>query len=232
MTSINICKKMHLGTRGDVWTMLGGAKIYAPLYPWDYIQRIIVDSDNFFELDILSACAPYIPANATILDAGANIGNHSLFWATECGAKKIHAFEPVATSYDCLVKNIALNNLQGVIIPYDFALGHKSDRAKIKKNYGDNIGMTSLAESPAGKIQIRRYDELDIASEHIDFAKIDVEGFELKALAGMREMLARDRPPVLIETFADDYAAVKSFFDGLDYTRAAKFEDSNYLFVP
>ncbi|MCL1902565.1 MAG: hypothetical protein FWG18_02985, partial [Alphaproteobacteria bacterium] len=100
ITPIFITKKIHLNSRGDIWTMPTGIRMHVPQYPWDYIQEIIVDSDNFFELDILEKCAEWIPPNAVILDLGANIGNHSIYWASIGGAKRVHAFEPLRPSYE------------------------------------------------------------------------------------------------------------------------------------
>ncbi|MDR0741739.1 MAG: FkbM family methyltransferase [Rickettsiales bacterium] len=229
-----ICKKIHLNSRGDIWVLPNGIKLYVPLYPWDYIQEIIVDSDNFFEIDILRKCAAYIPENAVVLDVGANIGNHSIYWAAMCGARKIHAFEPLPASYDYLLKNIEINGLGDVITPHKFALGNKRGQGRIQKNYGNNIGMASIMENArqsGSEVRIERFDDLDISAEKVDFVKIDVEGFELKTLAGMRMMIARFHPAVLIETFAESYAAVSDFFAKLGYGQKDKFADGNYLFV-
>ena len=44
---------------------------------------------------------------------------------------------------------------------------------------------------------VRRLDELAL---DVDYVKIDVQGFELRVVRGLRETLARSRPLVMIET--------------------------------
>ena len=55
----------------------------------DHISRIIETSESFYEIDVLKRSAEiYIPGT-TIVDAGANIGNHTIFtlrfWEQEFG---------------------------------------------------------------------------------------------------------------------------------------------------
>ena len=63
---------------------------------------------------------------------------------------------------------------------------------------------------------------LTIDSLHIDrvsVLQLDVEGFELKALAGGRETIARCRPLVMIE---DNNRECDAFLTGLSYVKAGK----------
>ena len=46
---------------GDVFTMPNSVKMYCPLYPWDVIQRTIVNTSKFFEQDILYTLLKYLP---------------------------------------------------------------------------------------------------------------------------------------------------------------------------
>ncbi len=73
----DLSRKMSLVANDDVWRIPNGVKFYLPLYPWDFIQRVIAESDDFYEIYMLRSLREYIPNNAVILDIGANIGNHS-----------------------------------------------------------------------------------------------------------------------------------------------------------
>jgi hypothetical protein len=84
-------------------------QFFLPYAATDLIQRIILRSNNFFEIDVLERCRRYIPQGATIIDAGANIGNHAVYFAKLCGAKKIIAFEPLRQTFKILERNIQLN---------------------------------------------------------------------------------------------------------------------------
>ena len=48
----------------------------------------------------------YLGDNATIIDIGANIGSHSIYWALTRSAKKVYAFEPLNETYEILKTNI------------------------------------------------------------------------------------------------------------------------------
>jgi FkbM family methyltransferase len=63
------------------------------------------------------------------------------------------------------------------------------------------------------EVPVRRLDGLELAPS---FVKIDVEGFELPVLRGLRETLVRHRPLVLLERSAG-FADVCAFLGGLGW---------------
>jgi FkbM family methyltransferase len=228
-----LARKMTLIKNDDVWTLPNGIKLYCPLYPWDLIQEIIVNTHNFFEYSILTELRKYIPKGAVILDIGANIGNHSVFWGS--AAAKIHSFEPIRESYRMLCKNIELNELSGVITPHNIALGDESSFGEILKARANNIGGTEVQptlQEDCRSFRIERLDDIDLGVERIDFVKIDVEWYELKTLAGMRKTLEKYRPLVFIESFDVNITKVKEFFNELGYIEPIAFIEFNYLFLP
>jgi FkbM family methyltransferase len=240
-----ICRKMSLIKEDNIWTLPNGIKLYCPLYPWDLIQGSIVNTHNFFEYDTLVKLRKFIPPKAVILDIGGNIGNHSVFWASE-GASKIHCFEPVKETYRMLCKNIEINGLAEIIIPHNVGLGGENSSGEIARSCSTNIGETLIQTSigyNSYSLQIERLDDMDLGLDRIDFVKIDVENFELQTLAGMRKTLEKYRPAVFIESyesggeyyipkgFVSNAPKVKEFFKCLGYSAPLRFEPYDWLFV-
>lgn len=215
----------------NIWRN-GNALFYVPNYPLDGIQRHIVDCKEYFENDLLNQLAEILPKDAVIMDIGANIGNHTLYWAIENHAKKIYSFEPIAQTFAILAKNIEINHLQNIVQAYNFGLSDQTSKARITSFNSANIGATTLAQSDTGNIELRALDDLDIREDKIDLMKIDVEGHEIFALRGAQKTIRKYKPLIFIEIFDENKSKVFKFFDDLGYVKEREFECDNFLFAP
>lgn len=82
-------------------------KLFVPNFEFDGIQRLIVRNEDFYEANLLKLLKDkYIKENTVILDIGANIGNHTVFFSKVCKARKIFSFEPVEETYNILNKHV------------------------------------------------------------------------------------------------------------------------------
>jgi len=206
------------------------ARFYLPDYPTDCIQTHIVDTNNYWDIQALDIIDKYLEKNAVILDIGANIGNHSLYWTLEKGAKKVYAFEPLTGTYEILLKNIELNNLQDKIIPYNFGLFDEETKAKVGVFNKSNIGGTSFVKSEDGNFRLVTLDSLDI-QDKIDLIKIDVEGAEVEVLFGGIETIKKNKPPIVIETFTRK-SQIDIIFKELGYKHTETIrKDADYIYT-
>lgn len=238
-----ICRKLSLIHNNDVFIMPNSIKMYCPLYPWDVIQRTIVNTANFFEKDILVELLKYLPEKPTILDIGANIGNHSVFFATIGNAKKVIAFEPIPETFRMLSNNIKINGLNDVITAYNVGVGSSCCDGEIDFMSSDNIGGTSikiLTKKHKYALNIVSLDQFKLNLKKIDFIKIDVEGFEIEVLKGMLNIIKKYKPIIFIESFpayCHDYLPchaeeVKQLLKDLGYNEPVAFPEYNWLFCP
>jgi FkbM family methyltransferase len=138
----------------------------------------------------------------TAVDVGANLGLHSLFFASRVGpGGKVFAFEPEPDNCALLVRNIAHNHLENIEV-FMNAAGAASGAIRLYLAEG-SIGGHSASPSAGPRAidvaAVRLDDCLRDRAARIDIVKIDVEGSEPLALAGFMETLTRDRPILLIE---------------------------------
>jgi FkbM family methyltransferase len=131
--------------------------------------------------------AHLLRSNDLFADVGANVGMYSLWVARTTGARVI-AVEPVAETYGNLRKNIRLNELDALIEPMNTGVGDLPGEFYMSESKG---GMNHVLQEPdehSVAIPVRRLD--DIFSGSVPVAmKMDVEGFEMRALKGATRLL-------------------------------------------
>lgn len=180
-------------------------KFYLPFWKTDLIQREILFNDRYFDdFDLYYVTKVFMGGinleNGVVLDIGANIGNHSIYFAKECYAKKVISFEPVLETFNILKKNIEINGLDDVIYPYNWGIGEKKSRAVVNEYNLTNIGATRLTEKSEGDIEIFSIDDIDF-QDNIVLIKIDVEGDEEKVIKGALKTIKRNSPMIMLEAW-------------------------------
>jgi FkbM family methyltransferase len=129
----------------------------------------------------------------TVLDVGANLGLYSIFLARSVGPSgRVIAFEPDPDLLALLRDNCAANSVANVEA-HNLALGAAPGRmvlSRLTLNSGDNH-LGDEADST-----FRRPLEVEVAALDVlmgglrpDLIKVDVQGWELKALRGMESVL-------------------------------------------
>ncbi len=162
---------------------------------YDHIQQQIIVKNKFYENNFLEKVRKYVPKNSVIIDVGANIGNHTIYFGRILQARKIYAFEPQKEVFKILKRNIELNNLTKIVVAFNLALGSKDGYGDFKKESLDeyNLGCASIRENTKGKVKIRRLDSIGI-KDKINLIKIDVEGHELQVLLGSKNTIKNNKP--------------------------------------
>ena len=210
-------------------TQIKNARFYLPNFPEDCIQQCMVRGRDYWDTGALYIIDRYLKEGAVILDIGANIGSHSVFWALERNAKKIYSFEPLKGTYEILLKNIELNELENVIFPFNVGLSDEESFAKVKTFDARNIGSTSFAKSKTGNFKLVTLDSMDI-KEKIDLIKIDVEGHEVEVLMGGLKTISKNKPVIVIESFHRK-VEIDTIFNELQYTQVATIrEGEDYIY--
>ena len=165
-----------------------------------------------YSLEILRVLERIIVPGMTVIDAGANIGEVSLFVAKRVGpGGRVYSFEPVAELTDRLRRHVSMNGFDNI----EVVQSGLSDRAGQAEIYGpaepfrdgtQHAGLSTLyANSQRGRslgtIPLTTLDEF-VEMRHLprlDLVKVDVEGAELPVLRGARAVLAEHRPWLVVE---------------------------------
>jgi FkbM family methyltransferase len=164
--------------------------------PQDHIQRLIGQHRAFYEQDMLVDAATGVPDRALVVDVGANIGNHTVFFAAVLGAQVL-AVEPNPAALSTLQANIALNRLEARVEVHAVALGASDSQGSMVDVDPLNLGRAQVRPG-AGDVRIRRLDDL-VGDRHVHLMKIDVEGMEAAVLQGAIATLSRCAPLLLVE---------------------------------
>ena len=156
-------------------------------------------------------------AKGGVLDIGANIGNHALYFALEGNADFVYAFEPIEDTFKILKRNVEINNLENKISLFNCAVGAKHVMTTITNYHDDNIGGTQLAYSDKGNIECITIDDMRIKKD-IKLIKIDVEGFEAEVIIGARRTIAEKQPYILVEIWSiENMQIIESILKPLGY---------------
>lgn len=190
--------------------------------PKDHIFAILRDSRSFYEADLLSQLAGLIPRGSTVIDVGANIGNHAVFFAGVLGCRVI-AFEANAKAAALLTQNVGLNGLTNLIDVRECAVGADNRKGRVTGLQAHNLGTASITNDPSGDVEIVPLDQLEIDGA-VSLLKIDVEGMEFDVLAGARALVKRHRPLLSIEApLAEDFRRIALEIEPLGYVPIGSF---------
>ena len=138
----------------------------------------------------------------TVLDVGANQGVFTVLLSRLVGPEgKVHAFEPDPVLFAALTENCRRNGCVNVtlhpvalgVVPSDDACLHRS-----LFNSGDNrlsgplTGAVGAGVGVSGRVA--RLGDVLPPDTTVDFAKVDVQGWEMEVFRGMEEMLVAGNP--------------------------------------
>jgi len=140
--------------------------------------------------------APYLQPGMTVFDVGANIGYLTYFFCrcVEPGGI-VFSFEPDAANFGELVENVKRNNITSCY-PLQLAVGFASGTVCFVPGLNGHIDEgTGLAHN-CRLISLDSFLEQRSLSR-VDLVKIDVEGWELDVLEGMRGILTGPNKPIL-----------------------------------
>lgn len=151
-----------------------------------------------------------INSGDTVIDVGANLGHHSVFFSKLVGdTGRVLIFEPQKSIYNYACGNIAINNCRNVDT-FNGALGDSTSvmhMTDISYDQDNNFGAQSISfdslSTIGEEVRVWKLDEMlsngIIHIDRIDFIKIDVQSFELYVIKGALAAISRFKPKIFLE---------------------------------
>jgi FkbM family methyltransferase len=136
----------------------------------------------------------------TFVDVGANIGVYSVVAAVQ-GARVL-AFEPNGSARATLNANLALNNVADRVHVRSCALADFSGPAQFTMDLESCNHLEIDSEAKGEAVEVCQLDALVEPGVRVTLIKIDAEGFDEAVLRGARGVLERERPVLIVETWA------------------------------
>jgi FkbM family methyltransferase len=172
------------------------------------------------ELNNIFAIVDTLPADAVIVDGGANIGFFTVPVAhrTQGRGTRIISFEPQRQLFQALGGSLAINGYRHVYL-HNCGLGTEPGVAQlpaIDYSMAQDFGTVSLSDATTVDehgwmndrvVDVTSLDAMDLPG--LDFFKLDVEGYEIPALTGAIRTIQKYQPWIWVEYFITGIEPIK-----------------------
>ena len=175
---------------------------------------------RFSEQDELNYLRQFVGRCDSIVEVGAAVGNHTVFFANTLSPKTVDVFDAFGPAVEQIRDNVSLNC-------------SKPGSAKVTVHHaavGATMGQLNIFEH---LVPVVRLDE--VLKHHVDFIKIDVDGMEMEVLEGCRGLFVRDRPKMMIEVQTELKPRFRSFIGEYNYEiehEVVRPVDTNFFIKP
>lgn len=208
----------YLGNNKGIVKTNKGAKLYVNTKEKSISPHLI--TDGYWEPNITNFMWNHVKPGMQIVEIGANIGYYTTMMAGKIGEDGlVTAFEPNPAVFKLLKDNIEVNGLRPRVNLHELAVSNSTGE-KFFTMLEDHVVSSSLL-SPAtlsmvegglyeneskGRVTVQTTD-LDslLPMNHVDFMKIDAEGYEWHIFDGMKELLKRNPKMTMLVEFVPEY---------------------------
>ena len=161
-----------------------------------------------------------LPQNGVVIDVGAHAGQFTKLFAGLVPEGRVIAFEPSSYARRILSTVVASKRLANVtIMPAGLsdAAGQAEIAIPLKASGSLGYGLSQFGVENA-RPAMRELVELmtlggymgETGLDRVDLIKADIEGWEVRLIAGARATVARHRPAIVLELVADHLARAET----------------------
>jgi FkbM family methyltransferase len=184
---------VYLGDHRALCRVLGKYLMYVDTRDLSLAPHMMMN--GFWEMWVTQAIVDYVKPGMRCIDVGANCGYYTLLLADLVGDKgSVHAYEPQTAAEKLLAPTLVINGFGDG--PVTVQRGAASDTTgQVRKLYVMTEFMGSAALEPSGVLKAQEKTvmtcRVDDHQDVVHFVKIDVQGHELRVLAGMQKTIER-----------------------------------------
>lgn len=186
---------------------LSGIPLTIHGYPDDYIFEFIKNRKTLYEYDVLDFLGhALVPEEGSlILDIGANLGNHTLYFGVVLKSRVL-AIEPERHNLFALNTNIIANEISDLVEVVPAAAWDSNTQVFLTQNIPGNRGTFSAQRGGTFATPTIVVDDV-VGDRNVSLIKVDAEGAEERALSGCIRTIARDLPIIVVETHSAEHMA-------------------------
>lgn len=161
-----------------------------------------------------------IQENSVFIDAGSNIGNHTVYWSAANPTAKCISIEANTQIFQTLKSNVELNNLKNVNL-YNEILSSTSGKFFESILEENDVGGSTVVEKQTSTDRVSKsiddiyFDCVGFGNEpRCSFIKIDCEHHDFEVLKGACTIIDKYHPSIAIEIWPKDLceSRQKEFF--------------------
>lgn len=164
----------------------------------------------------------YEKVDGSILDIGAYDGDSMKTFYNNCpNVLKIYAIEPQSNNFEALKNNINKLNYSNKAIPIKYAISNIDDE-KVFIDVQESLSSTAQVNAQGENenfILTKTLDSL-YRNEKIDLIKMDIEGFEMNALLGAKNIIRNQTPTLILSAYHKN----KDIYDLIDFIESLSTE--------
>lgn len=161
------------------------------LLNYDSVQCMWLMLNYIIDWEEFNLISTAVKKDDIVFDIGSNIGFYTL-WITKFN-NCVHAFEPDDENFNRLKKHISINKLEDSVVLNKTGISNKTGTLYFTTGNDVLNHISDVQEENTVAINVITLDEYCNRNNitHIRHLKIDIEGFELSALKGAKELLAK-----------------------------------------
>ena len=182
--------------------------------------------------NILTKYCLKCPSNSVIIDVGCHVGDTTfkLYNQLEKHNRNditIYSIDPNKDKIDFVNRVIMSNGIKNI---QTFVCGVSDKNGTAEEIKKGHSGGWQIKESSNTTIPIRTLDDI-CKNVNVGLVHLDVEGFEYKTLLGMRDIISRNHPVIMLELLhGKDKMKIPTFLKSLGYVEKWRGEN-NILYV-